>query len=61
MGRGPCTFRESDLVRVFRGAKKAGVPVEVKISLDRKEMTIRQVEPDMTSEINEWDEEYGEN
>jgi hypothetical protein len=43
MGKGPCAFKEADITRAYRAAKKAGVIVEIKLSLDRKEMTLTPV------------------
>jgi len=58
MGRRPCTFKEADITRAYKAAIKAGVMVEIKISLDRKEMTLTPVK---TGEVdcsgsNPWDE-----
>jgi hypothetical protein len=36
MGRRPCTFKEADVTRAYKAAIKAGVMVEIKISLDPK-------------------------
>ena len=33
MGKAACTFKEVDLTRAFRAAKKAGVDVSVEIDL----------------------------
>jgi hypothetical protein len=43
MGRRPCTFKEADVTRAYKAAIKAGVMVEIKISLDRREMTLTPV------------------
>ena len=64
MGKGSCTFKKSDVTRALRAAHKAGVMVEIKISLDRKEMTltpVKVIEPNITNETNEWEAEYGAN
>ena len=58
MGRGPCTFKEADVTRAYRAAIKAGVMVAIKISLDRREMTLTPVkigEVDCSGS-NPWDE-----
>jgi len=52
------TFRETDVTRAFKAAKKAGVDVRVDIDLERKRMTltpVKVVEPNETTEGNEWD------
>jgi hypothetical protein len=36
MGHGPCTFREADLARALKAAKKAGVRVRVEIESGNK-------------------------
>ena len=43
MGKGACTFKEVDVTRAFKAAKKAGVDVQVEIDLERKRMTITPV------------------
>ena len=61
MGRRPCTFKEADVTRAYKAAIKAGVMVEIKISLDRKEMTLTPVkigEVDCSGS-NPWDEVLG--
>ncbi len=45
MGKGSCTFKEADITRVLKGAKKAGVEVHVEIDLERKRMMITPVRP----------------
>ena len=45
LGKGACTFKEADLTRAFKAAKKAGVDVQVEIDLERKRMTITPVKP----------------
>lgn len=60
MGRAACTFKESDVTRALRAAKKAGVNVQIKIERDGS-MTltpVKVVELSGTNEINEWDEIY---
>jgi hypothetical protein len=64
MGKGPCTFREADVTRALKAARKAGVDVQLRIDLERKTMTvtmlkvIEPVERDPKSEMTgdgEWD------
>lgn len=43
MGKGACTFKEADLTRAFKAAKKAGVDVQVEVDLERKRLTITPV------------------
>ncbi len=57
MGKGVCTFKEADITRALKAAKKAGVDVRVEIDLDRKRITITPVKPGDASDRNEWDEE----
>ena len=38
-----CTFKEVDITRAFKAAKKAGVDVQVEIDLERKRITITPV------------------
>jgi hypothetical protein len=40
LGKGACTFKEIDVTRAFKAAKKAGVNVQVEIDLERKRMRI---------------------
>jgi hypothetical protein len=48
-------FKESDVTRAYRAAKKAGVIVEIKLSLDRKEMTLTPVKvSDVSEQTNPW-------
>jgi hypothetical protein len=58
MGRSPLTFKQSDLTRALRAAKKTGVVVQVTIDLERKTMTVTPVKPGEASAQtrNEWDE-----
>ena len=58
MGHGPCTFKEVDLIRALRAAKKAGVEVaraevakdgKIILILDRSEKGLPEIER------NEWD------
>ena len=57
MGKGTCTFKESDVTRAFKAAKKAGVHVQVEIDLERKRMRITPVETGEANDQNEWDME----
>jgi hypothetical protein len=62
MGKGVCTFKKTDVTRAFKAAKKAGVDVRVEIDLERKRMTltpVKVVEPNETTESNEWDTTNG--
>jgi hypothetical protein len=43
LGKAACTFKEVDITRAFKAAKKAGVDVQVQIDLERKRMTITPV------------------
>jgi hypothetical protein len=61
MGKGHCTFKEADVTRAIRAAKKAGVEYpQVVIDLEHKTMTITPVkvgapvERETTGE-GEWD------
>lgn len=40
MGSGPCTFKELEITRALKAAKKAGVDVQIKIDLARKMITL---------------------
>jgi hypothetical protein len=60
MGKGPCAFKEADITRAYKAAIKAGVMVEIKLSLDRKEMTLTPVKvSDVGEQTNPWDEVLG--
>jgi hypothetical protein len=59
LGKAACTFKETDLTRAFKAAKKAGVDVQVVIDLRRNLMRITPLKPGEASERNEWDEMYG--
>jgi hypothetical protein len=43
LGKAACTFKEADVTRAFKAAKKAGVDVQVEIDLERKRMKIAPV------------------
>ena len=63
MGHGRCTFREVDLTRALRAAKKAGAHVaRAEIGRDGKIVLVLQKdgEPSSRNERNEWDEINGE-
>jgi hypothetical protein len=54
MGHGPCTFREADLVRALKAARKAGVRVRVEIeSANKLAVTMLGEETPETNEGNE--------
>jgi hypothetical protein len=58
MGKGQCTFKEADITRAFKAARKAGVDVQVVVDLERKMMTLTPVKVDEVncSGSNPWDE-----
>ena len=63
MGRGRCTFREADLTRALRAAKKAGADVaRAEIARDGKIVLVlnKAGEAPSRSERNEWDEINGD-
>jgi hypothetical protein len=53
LGKGSCTFKEADITRAFKAARKAGFTAQVEIDLERKRMTITPVMP---GEVTEGDE-----
>lgn len=60
MGHGPCTFKEIDLTRALRAAKKAGADVvRAEVARDGKIVLVLNRDSDVTpsSEHNEWDDE----
>ena len=62
MGHGRCTFREIDLIRALRAAKKAGADVaRAEVSRDGKIVLVlkNDVEARSINERNEWDEING--
>ena len=62
MGHGPCTFKEVDLIRALRAAKKAGVDVaRAEVARDGKIVLVlnRHGEALPNSDRNEWDEVNG--
>jgi phosphatidylserine/phosphatidylglycerophosphate/cardiolipin synthase-like enzyme len=61
MGKGPVTFKEADITRAFKAARKAGVDVRVQIDLANKTVTLTPFKPVETNdaskaENNEWDQ-----
>jgi hypothetical protein len=63
MGHGRCTFKEVDLTRALRAAKKAGAHVaRAEVARDGKIVLVlkRDEEAPSISERNEWDEINGE-
>jgi hypothetical protein len=58
LGKGTCTFKEADVTRAFKAARKAGVDVEVTIDLERKRLTITPVKAGGENGTNEWDEVF---
>jgi hypothetical protein len=59
MGHGPCTFKETDLVRALKAAQKAGVDVaRAEVARDGKIiLVLNNGDAQPNSERNEWDEE----
>ena len=63
MGHGRCTFKEADLTRALRAAKKAGANVaRAEVARDGKIVLVlkKDGEPSSRDERNEWDEINGE-
>jgi hypothetical protein len=62
MGHGRCTFKEIDLTRALRAARKAGIDV-ARAEVDRTGKIILVLKNDgeaaSTTERNEWDEING--
>jgi len=57
MGHGPATFRETDLTRALRAARKAGADVErVEIGRDGRIVLVLKSGDEVSPEGNEWDE-----
>lgn len=59
MGQGPCTFKEVDLIRALKAAKKAGVQVaRAEVNRDGKIVLVlnRDSEARLDSKQNEWDD-----
>jgi hypothetical protein len=64
MGHGRCTFREVDLIRALRAARKAGVDVaRAEVERDGKIVLVlkKDGEPLPNRERNEWDQIDGAN
>jgi hypothetical protein len=62
MGHGRCTFKEVDLTRALRAAKKAGAHVaRAEVSRDGKIVLVLKKDGEVSSisERNEWDEING--
>jgi hypothetical protein len=57
LGKGACTFREADVTRALKAAKKAGVDVQVEIDLELKRMTITPMKAGEAKDRNEWDDD----
>jgi ATP-dependent exoDNAse (exonuclease V) alpha subunit len=56
MGHGPATFKETDLTRALRAARKAGADVErVEIGRDGRIILVLK-NGEVSQEGNEWDE-----
>jgi len=52
MGRGPCAFKESDLTRAVKAARKAGLEVE-RVEVDRDgKIVIITGKPGASGELN---------
>lgn len=61
MGHGRCTFKEVDLTRALRAAKKAGAQVaRAEVARDGKIVLVLKKDGESTSEGNEWDDIDGE-
>ena len=57
MGHGPTTFKETDLTRALRAARKAGAEVErVEIGRDGRIVLVLKNGDEVSPEDNEWDE-----
>jgi hypothetical protein len=67
LGKGPCTFKETDVTRALKAARKAGVDVQVEIDLARRRMRITPVKARETANgtttdtKNDWDSIYDQN
>jgi hypothetical protein len=63
MGHGRCTFREVDLTRALRAAKKAGADIaRAEVARDGKIVLVLRKDGEAPSmgERNEWDQISGE-
>jgi ATP-dependent exoDNAse (exonuclease V) alpha subunit len=57
MGHGPGTFKETDLARALRAARKAGADVErIEIGRDGRIVLVLKNGDKVFPERNEWDE-----
>jgi ATP-dependent exoDNAse (exonuclease V) alpha subunit len=57
MGHGPATFKETDLTRALRAARKAGADVErVEIGRDGRIVLVLKNNDEVSAKGNEWDE-----
>jgi hypothetical protein len=57
MGQGPTTFKQADLTRALRAARKAGAEVErVEIGRDGRIVLVLKNGDEVSPEDNEWDE-----
>jgi hypothetical protein len=57
MGHGPATFKETDLTRALRAARKAGADVDrVEIGRDGRIVLVFKNGDRVSPEGNEWDE-----
>jgi hypothetical protein len=57
MGHGPATFKETDLTRALRAARKAGADVErVEVGRDGRIVLVVKNGDKVLTERNEWDE-----
>jgi hypothetical protein len=55
MARAPSTFRQSDITRAIRAARKAGVEnVRIEITKDGKLVIITAPEPEPAPEVAKW-------
>jgi hypothetical protein len=59
MGKAACTFKEVDVTRALRAAKKAGVDVQVTLDLERKTMTLTPIKASesdngIDNELDQW-------
>ena len=65
MGKGPCTFKEADITRAVRAAKKVGA--EVILDYEHKLIRIILAKPSdagngtTATEGNDWDSIYDQN
>jgi hypothetical protein len=61
LGKAACSFKECDVTRLLRAAKKAGVSVRLDVDLERRRMSLTPVElTDGKGEAgaNDWDSIY---